>query len=205
MRGWMGPRRGLELAVGAAVLLSAIPVMTDAEAPDLFLSNGDGIAGWQWLRDPGGGQYATWSFWGRDAGQPVTVTFGLLATDGVNGGPGVDARAWVTIGSIESGAAGPAIKGPSLLTFPNVSAPDDPVGYTTLGTVDILAEELSPTMDGLWVLVERRGPTGDVLPEHIAANRDAVTVEGLAAPPCDGPCPPAPDPSPSAAPSPPPA
>lgn len=194
MRGWMGPGRNLVLAIGATALLLGLPATATAEPPELYLSNGDDISGWQWLRDADGCQYATWSFWGGDAGQPVTVTFGLLATDAMNGGPRVDARAWVTIGAIESGAAGPAIKGPSLLTFPNVSAADDPVGYTTLGTVDILAEELSPTMDGLWVLVERRGPTGDVVPEHIAVNRDAVTVQGLAAPPCDGPCLPAPSP-----------
>lgn len=191
MRGWMGSGRNLVLAIGAAALLLGLPATASADPQALYVSNGDEISGWQWLRDADGCQYATWSFWGGDAGRPVTVTFGLLATDGVNGGPGVDARVWVTIGSIESGAAGPAIKGPSLLTFPNVSTVDDPVGYTTLGTVEILAEELSPSMDGLWVLVERRGPSGDIVLEHIAANRDTVSVQGLTEP----------EPSPSAAPS----
>ncbi len=182
MRGRKGSRSSASSALVVAALLAMLPASTAAEPDTMFLSNGDEISGWQWLRDPGGSQYGTWSFWGGGGDVPLTITFGLLATDGMNGGPGVDARAWVRVGAIESGGPGPALVGPSLLTFPNVSPPDDPVGYTTLGTVTILADELSPTMEGIWVLVERRGPTGDVLPEHLAVNRDAVTVDGLVDP-----------------------
>jgi hypothetical protein len=41
-------------------------------------------------------------------------------------------------------------------------------------------DELSPTMEGLWVLVERRAPAGGVVASLLAASREAVTVTGLA-------------------------
>ena len=180
MRQHLGIGRDVLLAVGVTALLLAMPATASGQPAETFLSNGDEISGWEWLRDPGGCAYGTWSFWGTPTVEALTITFGLLATDGVNGGPGVDAQAWVTVGGIESDAPGPAILGPTLLTFPNVSAPDDPVGYTTLGTATVQAADLSPTMQGIWVLVERRAPSGEVLPVDIAVDRDAVTVTGLA-------------------------
>jgi hypothetical protein len=186
----------------AAILLLTLALPASAVEPNVtFLSNGDEIQGWQWLRDADGNQYATWSLWGTPSGETVTVTFDLLATDAIDGGPGVDARAWVMVGPIESGAPGQAITGPSLLTFPNVSAADDPVGYQTHGTVTIAPEDLTPGMEGLWVLVERRGPTGEVLSEHIAVNREAIGVTGLTPATTCGRCLPAPEPSPSSVPA----
>lgn len=169
----------------AAPVAAADPSPTPLASPattaaTLFLATGDPIEDWWWLRDDAGSQYATWTLPGTPAGTPVTITFGLLATDAANGGPGVDATAWVMVGAIEDGAPGPAIIGPALMTFPNVSLADDPVGYQTLGTVTIRADEVSPYAEGLWVLVERHSPAGVVVPTHLAVNREAITVTGLA-------------------------
>jgi len=193
----MGPGRTRVTAVGAAAMLRGLPASASAEPPEMFLRNGDEFSGWLWLRDADGCHDATWSFWGGDAWQPVTVTFGLLAVDGTNGGPGVDTRAWVTIGSVESGAAGPAIEGPRLLTVPERVGGRRPRGLHHAGHRGPPGCGHQPH-DG-WPVsaLERRGPTGDVLPEHITVNRDAVTVNGLVAPPGDGPCLPAPEPTPS--------
>jgi hypothetical protein len=145
----------------------------------LYLATGDSIEGWSWLRDDAGCAYATWSFFGAPFGGPVVVQLGLLATDATNGGPGVDGQAWVTIGPLVDGAPGPASFGPVPLTLPNVSSADDPVGYQTAASVTIAADELGPDATGIWVLVERRGPTGEAIPVHLATTREAVTVTGL--------------------------
>lgn len=161
----------------------AAPSVTPGPAPltaGLYLATGDQIEGWSWLRDDAGCAYATWSFFGAPTGDPVVVDLGLLATDSVNGGPGVDGLAWVTIGPIVDGAPGPASFGPVPLPLPNVSPEGDPVGYQTAATVTVAADELGPGADGVWVLVERRGPTGEPVDVHIATTREAVTVTGLA-------------------------
>jgi hypothetical protein len=145
----------------------------------LYLATGDLIDGWTWLRDDAGCAYATWSFFGRPDAPSVLVTLNLLATDAVNGGPGVDGHAWIAIGPIVAGAPGPAAYGPVPIELTNVSPPDDPVGYLTEANVALRPEELGPDATGLWVLVERRGPTGTVVPGHIATTREAVTVDGL--------------------------
>jgi hypothetical protein len=166
------------------------PAIRGAQPAVTFLANGEESDGWSWLRDAEGSQRAAWSFWGTPTGEPLTITFGLLATDSADDGTGVPAQLWLTIGSIESGAPGPVLLGPGPVIFPNVSPPDDPAGSATLGSVTIPPEELSPTMQGIWVLVERRCPDGSVIPVDLAVNRDAVKVTGLdLAGSCTGACP----------------
>jgi hypothetical protein len=172
----------LLVIAGSAAAAEPSPGAAPSVAPltaGLYLATGDQIEGWSWLRDDAGCAYATWSFFGTPTGDPVVVDLGLLATDAVNGGPGVDGVAWVAVGPIVDGAPGPASFGPVPLELPNVSPESDPVGYQTAANVTISADELGPGAGGVWVLVERRGPTGEVVPVHLAATRDAVTVAGL--------------------------
>lgn len=175
---------GVVLGVAPAAAADPSPGPTgDRPQPlsaGLYLATGDPIEGWTWLRDEAGCAYATWSFFGRPSGPSVLVTLNLLATDAVNGGPGVDGHAWIAIGPIVDGAPGPAAFGPLPIELTNISPPDDPVGYLTEATVALRPEELGPDATGLWVLIERRGPTGTVEPGHIATTREAVIVDGLA-------------------------
>ena len=121
---------------GAMLAVSVIPAR-GAEPAIGFRSDGDEIAGWHWLRDPAGRTTATWYVHGARTGDPIVLTFHLLATDRASGGPGVDARVWLTVGPLAEGATGAAAWGPELVTFPNVAPSDDPVGYATEGTVTI--------------------------------------------------------------------
>lgn len=160
----------------------------------LYLATGDQVEGWSWLRDPAGDAYATWSFFGTPTGEPVVVQLHLLATDGPNGGPagdgvapavdglapGVDGRAWVTVGPIVADGPGPASFGPLPLDLPNVSPAGGPLGFQTAATLTIAPDELGPDAAGVWVLVERRGPTGAVIEVSLGTTRSAVTVSGLA-------------------------
>ncbi len=190
--------RTFGIVLGAFLL--ATPVATAQPAPSaspgpgpltagVYLATGDQIEGWSWLRDEAGAAYATWSFFGAPTGEPVVIELDLLATDRVNGGPGVDGLAWVTIGPIVDAAPGPASFGPLPLRLPNVSSENDPLGYQTSATVTIAADELAPDTSGIWVLVERHGPTGETVPVHVATTRDAVRVTGLAPAPTARPSP----------------
>lgn len=179
---WL-PLLGVLLLVAPAVAESPSPAPYDDPHPmtaGLYLATGDPIEGWTWLRDDAGSAYAAWSFFGRPEATAVIVTLHLLVTDAADGGPGLDGNAWVAIGPIVDGAPGPAAFGPLPIELTNVSPPDDPVGYLTEANVALRPEELGPDVTGLWVLVERRGPTGTVVPSHIATTREAVTVTGLA-------------------------
>ena len=203
-RRWSPAARAVGLVLGwflvASSAAAAPPSPSAPPGPQplnagLYLATGDQVEGWSWLRDPAGAAYATWSFFGTPTGKPVVVELRLLATDGPNGGPGidglaagVDGRAWVTIGPIVDGATGPASLGPLPIDLPTVSPAGGPLGFQTAATLTIDPDELGPDAAGVWVLVERRGPTGAVIEVQLAATRDAVTVSGLA---------PAPRPEPS--------
>jgi hypothetical protein len=188
--------RGLGLVLGG--FLVATPVAAAPPSPSappgpqplhagLYLATGDQVEGWSWLRDPAGDAYATWSFFGSPTGEPVVVELHLLATDRPNGepgidglAPGVDGRAWVSIGPIVDGTPGPASLGPLPLDLPTDAPAGGSQGFQTAATVTIAPDELGPDVAGVWVLVERRGPTGAVMEVQLGAARDAVTMSGLA-------------------------
>ena len=80
---------------------SAGPPGVRAAAPEVtFHTTGDPISGWWWLRDAGGQDTATWEFRGVPTDATITLDFELLATDSVNGGPGVDAQYYLRFGPL---------------------------------------------------------------------------------------------------------
>ncbi len=146
--------------------------------------DGDEISGWSWLRDAAGAQKASWEFFGKPQAGPITLDFELLATDRAGGGPGVDARLWLSYGSMVSSNAAPPLATPHLLTLPNTSPPGDPVGYTATGSYTIHRSDVPAGSIGVWVRIGRLGPDGAVLAEHIAVREASVRISGL-----DGPSP----------------
>jgi hypothetical protein len=172
----------LALAVGGP-MVPAVAGDTDV-APVIFSADGDEISGWWWLRDAEGRQRAAWRAFGTPTPvSDVTLELELLATDAVDGGPGVDARFYLTVGALVGDALADAVLGPELTQLENVSLLDDPVGYTNRGNVVIPAGLLPADSDGVWVFIERLGPDGSVVSEHIAVNSGSVRVFGLAQPP----------------------
>ena len=142
---------------------------------------GDEINGWWWLRDPRGAQKASWAFFGKPAAGQITLQLELLATDRVNGGPGVDARFWLSYGPIVETASSP-LGTPHLVVLPNTSPEGDPVGYTATGTYPIHSSDIPAGALGVWVRIGRLGPDGQVVPEHIAVREASVTITGLEGP-----------------------
>ncbi len=128
------------LALSCAMLAASVLPARGAEPVIGFRSDGDEIAGWHWLRDPLGRATATWYVHGARTGDPIVLTFTLLATDRASGGPGIDARAWVTVGPLADGATAPATWGPELVTFPNVAPPDGIPTIVALGDSQIAGE-----------------------------------------------------------------
>ena len=148
-----------------------------------FEANGDENNGWWWLRDAAGAQRASWGFSGVPASGEITLDLELLATDAVTGAAGVDARFWLSYGAIVQDGAAEAPKGePVLVTLPNTSPPDDPVGYTASGTYTIARADLPAGARGVWVRIARVGPDGAVLPEHLAVAESSVRISSIGGP-----------------------
>lgn len=144
-----------------------------------FTSNGDQISGWWWLRDSAGAHQARWTFPSIPTGSAdLGLDFSMLATDQVNGGPGVDARFYVTWGFTGAGGGAVGVGGTKLVELDNVSPESDPVGYTNEGSTTIPRSSVPSTATGLWVQATRKDPTGAGAPttEHVAFNADALTL-----------------------------
>jgi hypothetical protein len=172
--GWLAPIVAVAM-LGAAGM---VPAAQAADGAHSFEVDGDEISGWWWLRDPDGVQHAEWTFQGTPVDDLVVQLY-LLATDTVSGGPGVDARFWLSVGAVVDDARVGPYLGPELVTLPNVSPPDDPVGYTTRGEVRLDRATIPGEAVGIWVTIERRGPDGSVVTEHIAVNDASVVILGL--------------------------
>ena len=145
-----------------------------------FTTNGDLISDWWWVRDSALTQYARWDFPSiPNLAGGTEVQFYVLATDGVDGAPGVDAAFYLTYGftSREQDlfAGGETTL---LVTVPNVSPEDDPVGYTAQGSMEITAAEVPPEATGVWFGATRSDPTGTGEPTtvHVAFNASSVGV-----------------------------
>jgi hypothetical protein len=127
-------RRGAA-ALGMAVLVLVAGAMLgfgEEFRAISFQSNGDLIQGWYWLRDPGLRQKAWWTFEGLPKDTDLVLEITCLATSRVNGPRGVSAQFLVVYGFGDAYV-------PKEVTLPNVSPPEDPVGYTCRGTVVIPA------------------------------------------------------------------
>jgi hypothetical protein len=98
----------------------------------------------------------------------------VLATSEINGPRGVDARFYVSSGPVPE--TRPAASIPTqLVTLPNVSPADDPVGYTTRGTITVTKGRAAK----FWVKITRVDASGsNPVSEHIAVNESSVKLAG---------------------------
>ncbi len=188
----------------ASTPASALPIDTEVSAapPSFarlegeFTTNGDEISGWWWLRDNAHTHYARWEF----AAVPgitdgVTAQLHVLATDGVNGGPGVAARFYLAWGFVDADGLpldpgsepedGEKLKAPPpdltatesvLLTVPNTSPPGDTLGYRAQDTFSIAASDIPADAVGIWFEATRDDPgrLGESTTEHVAFNRASL-------------------------------
>ena len=98
-----------------------------------FYSNGSEIQGWHWLRDADLQDYAEWILENIPEGLEVLrLQMTVLATSEEGGGKGHDARFTLSYG-IPNGE----IFEIQSLILPNITKPDDPVGYTCRGEIEI--------------------------------------------------------------------
>ncbi len=149
------------------------PSTVDASS---FVSGGDPVAGWFWLRDAAHVAAATWTFAPLPASGDLTFVVEVLATDDVDGARDLDARFYF--------AWGPAAPDPSgdwygrlPVTLPNVSPADDPVGYTCRGTVTVPRSTIGAAT-ALTVRIGRDDVRGELPPIdlHVAVNADSVKL-----------------------------
>ncbi|BER91844.1 hypothetical protein [Atrimonas thermophila] len=147
---------------------------------DQFFSNGDLINGWYWLRDPSLESVAEWVFEAIPPGtEDLTLELEVLATDRVDGPPGVDARFFLSYGIPPVGNMGGLIVGTKEVVLPNVSPPDDPVGYTCRGRVVIPRTNLE-NATAIWIRVHRF--PGPFLPGespstvHVAFRQESIIL-----------------------------
>lgn len=167
-------------ALGAALavlLLLAAPALALGATglADRFRSNGDPIAGWYWLRDRGLNHYAEYT-WDRPPAGDITIEFEVLATDGVNGGPGVDARFGLLVGFPGAGNMGGVFHHVEV-TLQNVSPPNDPVGYTNHGFLTLPRSVLDKVMGADGALFIRVLREGAGLP-HVAFQATSLRIVG---------------------------
>jgi len=136
-----------------------------------FYSNGDLIQGWYWLKDRGLQQYAEWTFTNVPPGTgDIVIGITALATDRASGGRGFPARFRLLYGFPGGGPMG-GIFEVMEVTLPNVSPPDDPVGYTCKGRIFIPRSALY-SGSRLFLRVERISPTDN----HVAFNEDSMVI-----------------------------
>jgi hypothetical protein len=162
--------------------LGVTPLAVAAFNPDIyqggeFSSDGDFVNGWWWLRDDSHQTTATWNYQDIPAGAAdLNINFAVLATDRQNGDRGYDASFYVSFGPIPD--TRPLTDVPSeLVTLPNVSPDDDPVGYTCEGVFTIPRESLPPGTDRIWMKMSRVDSRGEnPIDLHIAFQQASVTL-----------------------------
>ena len=176
-------------ATPAAVPPTSLPLAYTAR----FVTSGDEVQGWWWLRDDLATNRAMWIFDGIPSTGDVVLDLNMLATDAVNGARGVDASFWLSYGSTAETGAGVAAE---VVTLSNVSPADDPVGYTTAGTYVIPRSALPSGTTEIWVKIARSDNAGgNVISTNIGINEYSVMLQGAGG---------AATPRPSVAPAPPP-
>jgi len=136
-----------------------------------FQSNGDLIDGWYWLRDSALQNYAEWKFENISPGtEDLVLDITALATDRPNGGSGFKAKFKLIYGFPGSGNMGGVFK-TKIVTLPNVSPPNDPLGYACQGQVTVDREFIS----GASTIVFRveRELTQD---NHVAFKKESIVL-----------------------------
>ncbi len=156
----------MALLLGSAAL-GSVPGIGTTE----FSSTGDLIAGWYWIRDYSLQHHAGWTFEGIPAGtEDLTLELLALATDRVNGAGGFPAEFLLSYGVPGSESIGSVLE-TQIITLPNVSPPDDPIGYTCRGEVIIPRAALHGGST-LFLRAVRTSPDGN----HVAFNRESIII-----------------------------
>jgi len=136
-----------------------------------FQSNGSLIAGWNWLRDSNLAQYAEWNFENIPPGSSdLKFNITALATDGVNGGRGYESKFKIIYGFPGSGNMGGVFKTKTVI-LPNVSTPNDPVGYHCQGQIS-LDREFIPAASSILIRIERESANDN----HVAFNKKSIVL-----------------------------
>lgn len=141
--------------------------------PVSFQSNGDIIQGWYWLRDHALQHKAWWTFEGIPAvGAGLVLEITCLATSRAGGPRGISAVFRLGYGFPGAGMMG-GVFVVQEVTVPNVSPPEDPVGYLCRGTVIIPADTPGLAVGKLTVFAERISEDGP----HVAFNKDSLVLK----------------------------
>jgi hypothetical protein len=136
-----------------------------------FLSTGDLITGWYWIRDYSLQHHAEWTFEGIPTGtEDLTLEISALATNRVNGEGGLPAEFLLSYGVPGSESIGSVLETQSI-TLPNVSPPDDPIAYICRGEVIIPRAALHG--GSTLFLRATRTSTDD---NHAAFNRESIFI-----------------------------
>ncbi|MFN3548915.1 MAG: hypothetical protein ACK4U0_15625 [Mesorhizobium sp.] len=170
-------RNGMEkliAIVAAAILALSSAVMAQGGGEPVFHSNGDLISGWYWLRDHVLGHTAEYTFANPPGTGDILVDIDALATDGINGGAGVDAVFNLLVGYPGSGMMG-GLYHRIRVTLPNVSSPGEKPGYRTRGRVRLARDILDKVMPASGTLHIRivRARASD---PHVAFRADSVRL-----------------------------
>jgi len=132
-----------------------------------FNTNADLINGWYWLRDNSLQNYAQWTFENIPPGyNDLTLDITTLATDRPNGRRGLPAE-FLLIYEVPGGDVFVTQK----VTLPNVSPPNDSIGYTCQGIVTV-PRSFTPGASTFFFRVERISPNDN----HVAFNSESITL-----------------------------
>jgi hypothetical protein len=151
---------------------SPTPVASATPATS-FTASGDLVAGWYWLRDAAHENDATWGFATLPPTGDLVFSIEVLATDAVDGARGQQASfylSWRPTTTAEWAGRLP-------VTLPNVSATDDPVGYTCRGTVTVPRSTIGDATT-LAVRIGRDDVRDELPPSdvHIGVNTTSVKL-----------------------------
>ncbi len=146
-------------------------IISQGYIADKFNSNGSMIKGWYWLRDSALNHYAEWYFENIPAGESdLTLDITSLATDAVNGGKGYDSQFLLIYGFPGAERMGGVLKTLEV-TLPNISPPNDPVGYTCNGLVTIPRNFITGATT-FFFRIERINPDDN----HLAFNQNSILL-----------------------------
>ncbi|MEN3010380.1 MAG: hypothetical protein ABDI20_05295 [Candidatus Bipolaricaulaceae bacterium] len=141
--------------------------------PIAFQCNGDLIQGWYWLRDEALQHKAWWTFENLPVtGEGLTLEIACLATSWAGGPRGVSASFRLGYGFPGAGMMG-GVFVVQEVTLPNVSPPEDPVGYLCRGTVTIPPDTPGLAVGKLTVFAERIAKDGP----HVAFNENSLVIK----------------------------
>jgi hypothetical protein len=169
--------RDLVLRLAPAMLLAVL--LTSAAAAlvstnDGFRSNGDLVAGWYWLRDRGLNHYAEYTFANPPTQGDILIDIDALATDSINGRPGVNVMIDLLVGFPGTGRMG-GVFHRIRVTLQNMSAPEEQPGYRTHGQVRLdrkILDRVMPVSGELFIRIVRPKATGP----HVAFRGDSIRL-----------------------------